>query len=218
MDAAGEVLSEDCTGAIFAKRVLPGSKSRLCVCPINSSALIEQTCAAIGARVEFCRAGQPATVEAVKRLDADYAYEESGKYYFCREALWCDGLLAGLKMLDLLTREERTLAATAAEFQRFYQVKRTIHCDDSAKARLMARVRERWERELLEGRERDLTIDGLKRSYADHAWLLVRASGTEPLIRVYADAPAPDRAAGLVASGEALLRAAAKDVGATLAT
>lgn len=216
VDAAGQVLSEDCTGAIFAQRVLPGSKNHLCVCPINSSALIEQTCAAIGARVEFCRAGQPATVEAVKRLDADYAYEESGKYYFCREALWCDGLLAGLKMLDLLARENRTLAEVASEFPRFYQVKQTIHCDDSAKARIMARVRERWEKELLEGRARDLTIDGLKRSYADHAWLLVRASGTEPLIRVYADAPSAERAQSLVRDGEALLRASAKDVGAVL--
>ena len=41
----------------------------------------------------------------------------------------------------------------------------------------------------------DVVVDGLKRVYRDHSWLLFRKSGTEPLIRVYSDAPSAERAA-----------------------
>jgi phosphomannomutase len=37
-----------------------------------------------------------------------------------------------------------------------------------------------------------VTVDGFKRVYSDNSWLLFRKSGTEPLIRVYSDAPTRD--------------------------
>src|SRR6185503_7223220 len=49
------------------------------------------------------------------------------------------------------------------------------------------------------GRARDITVDGFKRIYDDHSWLLFRKSGTEPLIRVYSDAPTKERAEELAA-------------------
>jgi len=54
---------------------------------------------------------------------------------------------------------------------------------------------------------RDITVDGFKRVYEDNSWLLFRKSGTEPLIRVYSDAPTKERAEELAAKGEALLQA-----------
>ncbi|MCS6951064.1 MAG: hypothetical protein NZ520_11445, partial [bacterium] len=38
------------------------------------------------------------------------------------------------------------------------------------------------------------------------AWLLLRASGTEPVVRVYAEAASPEWVQGLLAAGEALVR------------
>jgi len=58
---------------------------------------------------------------------------------------------------------------------------------------------------MTEGRSRDVTVDGFKRVYDDNSWLLFRKSGTEPLIRVYSDAPTKERAEELAAKGEALL-------------
>lgn len=77
----------------------------------------------------------------------------------------------------------------------------------------MERVRELWLKDpiLLAKRTKDTTIDGLKRSYEDNSWLIIRASGTEPLIRVYADAPSLARAEELVRDGEAVVQQALKD-------
>ena len=203
IDDTGRVLSEDLAGALFAGTQLkPGS---VCVTPINSSNLIEETCERIGARLEFCRAGQPATVEKILELKAAYAYEESGKYFFVKDAAWCDGVLATVKMLDLLTAAGKSLSVLAGEIPAYAQVKEMVACPDSAKATAMERIRAIWEKEGLDGRLRDLTIDGLKRTYSDRAWLLIRKSGTEPVIRVYSDAKSEGRARELVDWGKTVV-------------
>jgi phosphomannomutase len=46
------------------------------------------------------------------------------------------------------------------------------------------------------------TIDGYKYFLADGSWLLVRASGTEPLIRLYTEARSPEEAQAILAAGK----------------
>jgi phosphomannomutase/phosphoglucomutase len=204
IDEQGAPISEDTVGGLFARAELrPGE---LCVVPVNSSGLIETVCRQIGARLEYCRIGQPLTIQALKQLGGVYAYEESGKYYFARRQMWCDGLLSAAKFLDLMARSDKSASALAAELPRFHQVKQAVRLPAGRKEEILNRVRERWERELTERRARDVTIDGLKRLYDDQAWLLVRPSGTEELIRVYADAPSEERARALVEAGVQLVR------------
>jgi phosphomannomutase len=85
-------------------------------------------------------------------------------------------------------------------------VKRNVTVDDAFKPRAMAEVARLLQTRLADGRVHDVTLDGFKRVYADDAWLLFRASGTEPIVRVYTDAPTADRARGLADAGEALLK------------
>jgi len=203
IDADGIPVSEDTMGAVFAKSELrPGD---VCVVPINSSGLIEQVCRDVGARLEYCAVGQPPTLEAIKRLDAAYSYEESGKYYFPRRFLWSDGLYTAGRLIELLAKTGRSVAELAAEFPRFHQVKKNVSVADDRKDQAMIRAIQRLKLALTEGRTRDITVDGFKRVYDDHSWLLFRKSGTEPLIRVYSDAATKERAEELAAKGERLL-------------
>ncbi|MDQ7779054.1 MAG: hypothetical protein RDV41_05025 [Planctomycetota bacterium] len=213
IDANGQVLSEDLVGAIFAEEELAPLRDRKCVTPINSSGLIDLVCAKLNATLEYCPPGQPATVEAIKRVGAAYSYEESGKYYFCRQVLWCDGLLAALKMLEIMARKKLPLSELGAHLPKFYQVKRLVRCEDSKKEAVMARTAEIWKKEGTEGRVKDVTVDGLKRVYKDSSWLLLRKSGTEPLIRVFSDSMSPGRSESLVALGEEIVRRAIKQAG-----
>ena len=48
------------------------------------------------------------------------------------------------------------------------------------------------------------TSDGIKYYLADGSWLLIRPSGTEPVLRVYAEAPNDARVAALLKFGEAI--------------
>jgi phosphomannomutase/phosphoglucomutase len=204
IDADGIPVSEDTAGAIFAKSELkPGD---VCVVPINSSGLIEQVCRDVGARLEYCAVGQPPTMEAIKALSAVYSYEESGKYYFPRRFLWSDGLYTAGRLLELMAKTGRSVAELAGEFPKFHQVKKNVAVAEDRKEQAMTRATQRLEKALTEGRARDVTVDGFKRVYDDHSWLLFRKSGTEALIRVYSDAPSKERAEELAARGEALLQ------------
>jgi phosphomannomutase/phosphoglucomutase len=204
IDADGIPVSEDTAGAIFAKSELkPGD---VCVVPINSSGLIEQVCRDVGARLEYCAVGQPPTMEAIKALKAVYSYEESGKYYFPRRFLWSDGLYTAGRLLELMAKTGRSVAELAGEFPKFHQVKKNVAVAEDRKEQAMTRATQRLEKALTEGRARDVTVDGFKRVYDDHSWLLFRKSGTEALIRVYSDAPSKERAEELAARGEALLQ------------
>jgi len=204
IDADGLPVSEDTAGAVFAKRVLKAGD--VCVVPINSSGLIEQVCRQVGARLEYCAVGQPEEVQAIKDLGAAFSYEESGKYYFPRQFLWPDGLYSAGRFLEVMAREGKTAAELAAEFPRYHQVKRNVPVEDGDKSKAMQSVAQRLASRLTEGRVRDVTVDGFKRVYEDHSWLLFRKSGTEPLIRVYSDAPTLERAEELAARGETLLK------------
>jgi phosphomannomutase/phosphoglucomutase len=204
IDADGIPVSEDTVGAVFAKSLLkPGDT---CVVPINSSGLIEQVCRDAGARLEYCAVGQPPTLEAIKKLGAAYSYEESGKYYFPRTFLWPDGVYSAGRMLELMAKSGRTLAELAAEFPKYHQVKRNVSVEAELQEQTMRRAAQRLEKALVDGRTRDVTVDGFKRVYSDHSWLLFRKSGTEPLIRVYSDAPTLERAEELAQKGEELLQ------------
>jgi phosphomannomutase len=52
------------------------------------------------------------------------------------------------------------------------------------------------------------TNDGFKFFTADGSWMLIRFSGTEPLVRVYTEAVTPEIRDAMVNAGEALVRAA----------
>ncbi|HYL79309.1 MAG TPA: hypothetical protein VEU07_00770 [Candidatus Acidoferrum sp.] len=56
-------------------------------------------------------------------------------------------------------------------------------------------------------------LDGLKMLLEDGSWLLLRPSGTEPVVRLYAEASTEEQLASLVAEGEALIRGTASPQG-----
>lgn len=204
IDRDGNPLSEDTAGAVFARSLL--SPGDVCVVPVNSSGLIERVCREIGARLEYCEVGQPPTIQAIRDLDAAFSYKESGKYWFARQFLWSDGLYSTARLLEIMARTGRTAAELAAEFPRFYQSKRNVPIDSGKELDPMPAVESLLKTALTEGRLRDVTVDGFKRVYGDDSWLLFRKSGTEPLVRIYSDAPSRERAESLAAAGEALLR------------
>jgi len=201
IDEKGKGVSEDVAGVIFADSIfLPGFDD-VFVTPANSSGIVEWFSRERNITMEYCRIGQPATVEAIKKLDAKYSYEESGKYYFASEVNWCDGPLAVLKMLEIMYDAGKSLSEIVARYPAVHQVKHTQPLPPDFKDRIINAISERALEELGEGTAKVLDIDGYKMIYPDFAWLLLRPSGTEPILRVYSDSQSAERAEGLVEKG-----------------
>jgi phosphomannomutase len=115
--------------------------------------------------------------------------EESGGFSTAEHMPEKDGLLAGLLAAEMVAAEKKPLSALVREFYRRVGGRRES-------GRLDVRVG--GPRRLLEhGRtvrsfgswkvERAITLDGVKWLFGGGAWMALRASGTEPLVRLYAE-------------------------------
>src|SRR6202142_3933716 len=153
---------------------------------------------------------------------AMYGGEESGGYGFGMHLPERDGIYADLLLLDLFLRERaagRWPVSRAIEHLHeiagpsFYQ-RVDIHVDRSVyasvKARLLVELIAKAPAQLagqaVTNTVRLSTGDGFKFFIADGSWLLVRFSGTEPLVRVYTEATSQAASDACLAAGEALVR------------
>ena len=150
--------------------------------------------------------------------------EESGGYGFGMHLPERDGVYADLMLLDLFLRERAAGRRTASEalahfhelagpsFYRRIDVHVARDAYPALKDRLLVELRERGPRELdghaVTRTDPLSTGDGFKFFTADGSWLLVRFSGTEPLVRVYTEAATPDQRDAYVKAGERLVREA----------
>lgn len=148
--------------------------------------------------------------------------EESGGFGFGMHLPERDGIYADLMLLDLFLREREAgrwpVSEAVARFHElagpsFYR-RIDVHFDrpsyDAVKQRILVGLREAppamLAGESIARTQVLSTNDGLKWFLADGSWLLVRASGTEPLVRVYTEATTPGLRDELVVTGEQLVR------------
>ena len=148
--------------------------------------------------------------------------EESGGYGFGMHLPERDGIYADLLLLDLFLKEMARgnwpVSKAVAQFHEmagpsFYR-RIDVHVDRAVYADTKRRLLEG----LVASPPRDAagapvvrtqalsTNDGFKFFVDDGSWLLIRTSGTEPLVRVYTEATSPEARDALVAAGEQLVR------------
>jgi phosphomannomutase len=148
--------------------------------------------------------------------------EESGGYGFGMHLPERDGIYADLLLLDLFVRERAAGRKTVSEAvthlheiagPSFY-LRSDVHTDRAAypalKARLLVELGEHSPK-ALGGQPVVRTIaldtgDGFKFWTDDGSWLLVRFSGTEPLVRVYAEASSAELRDALLAEGDHMVK------------
>jgi phosphomannomutase len=150
--------------------------------------------------------------------------EESGGFGFGMHLPERDGVYADLLLLDLFLRERAAgrwpVSRAIAHFHEiagpsFYR-RVDIHFERAAyaatKQRLLVDLRGHAPTELAGQSVARImpldTGDGFKFWVADGSWLLVRASGTEPLVRIYTEATSEDTREQLLVAGERLVRGA----------
>ena len=128
--------------------------------------------------------------------DALLAGEESGGYAFRGNVPERDGILSGLMLLDMMVKTDMGVADLLAELEDkvgpHHYDRLDLHFDESQRAAILTRL-QRGAPASLGGKrvERVDTIDGFRYLLSGGYWTLVRFSGTEPLLRIYAEAESP---------------------------
>ncbi|MFB6103376.1 MAG: phosphomannomutase [Haloplanus sp.] len=192
VDGDGEVVHEDTVLAILAERYVRASDAAdpVVVTTPNASGRIDDRVTAAGGRVERVRLG--ALHEGVAHVQAAEGTvvfaAEPWKHLHPAFGGWTDGVVSAAVFARLVAAEGLAdLREPVAE--RPYR-KVSVPCPDEAKTAVMARL----ERALPETFP-DASVDtahGVRLDRPDGSWLLVRPSGTEPYIRLYAESESVD--------------------------
>ncbi len=165
---------------------------------VATSSLVDRVAERFGVPVQTTGVGFKHIAPAMVASRAIIGGEESGGYAFGDHLPERDGILAGLRVLDLLVKAgkplSRLLADLRAEFgPSFYR---------RADLPFAADLHDRARRAIREVRPDQVagvvvtgvrTDDGLRLDLADGSWLLLRLSGTEPIARVAAEALSEER-------------------------
>ena len=138
--------------------------------------------------------------------------EESGGIGFPGHIPERDGIAAGLLLLELLATERRSinqlLSQLEKQFGRHRYGRIDAHFPLEKRAELMERLKQNPPAKLLRSPVAEVkTFDGVKFVAQNGDWLMLRASGTEPILRIYAEAQTEADVQRLLRLGVRLTRA-----------
>ena len=198
----GEEVTSHLVMALLVRHLHVGCGLRGSIVKTNaSSAMLDKMGAAYGLPVETLPIGFKHVAPRILETDVLMGGEESGGIALMGHICERDGIYAGLVLLEMLVQRGKPLSALVQElFDEFGT--HAYHRIDFRTARRDAaldllRTSGGLEHIAGDAVQRVDTLDGFKHFTRD-GWLLVRASGTEPVLRVYAEASTKERAVAYV--------------------
>ncbi|MFC1568585.1 phosphoglucomutase/phosphomannomutase family protein, partial [Candidatus Margulisiibacteriota bacterium] len=176
----------------------------------NLSNMIDKLCAKHERKLYVTPIGFKHVADLMMKEDILLGGEESGGMGIKGFIPERDGVLAGLMLLELMAYEKKTLAQILDDLMKehgyFYYDRADLHTEKAKEIveKLKKEAPKKFARKKVTKVE---TLDGLKLNFKDQGWILFRASGTEPLLRVYVEGRSEDEVKQILGAGESLLAA-----------
>ncbi|MGY1701648.1 phosphomannomutase/phosphoglucomutase [Geodermatophilus sp. SYSU D00766] len=187
VDERGEPVSPSAVTALVAVRELAKGRGTTVIHNLITSRAVPEIVREHGGQPVRTRVGHSFIKAEMARTDAVFGGEHSAHYYF-RDFWRADtGMLAAMHVLAALGEQSRPLSELTAAYSRYAASGEINSTVDDAAGRTAA-VREAFE---ADGATFD-ELDGLTVDLPDGSWFNLRASNTEPLLRLNVEAP--DRA------------------------
>jgi phosphomannomutase/phosphoglucomutase len=196
VDATGQYLPGERTLTLLADEAVRRHPKGVVVTPVSASQSVEDAVRALGGELVYTRVGSPVVTHEMLARKAVFGGEENGGLIFPEFQLARDGAMTAAKLLELLALRGQSLAEAVATLPTYHLIKEKVACPVGQRDEVFARIT----KESVGRGERTVTLDGLKVLLND-GWILLRPSGTEPLIRVFAEAKTQARAKALAADG-----------------
>lgn len=178
VDETGAVQSGDRSLALIEDEILKKNAGARVVTPVNSSMAISEIARKRHGQLIQTKVGSIYVARTMISAKAILGGEENGGIFYAPHQAVRDGTMATVLILNAVTENKMKLSELMARLPRFYMAKEKMHCRDSMKERAIARLKKKL------GRLVTSNIDGVKVELEGRGWFLVRASGTEPLIRM----------------------------------
>jgi len=199
---------------LLERKKWPGEVARA----FNTTRMLDRIAAKHGRKLNECPIGFKYIADLMMEREILIGGEESGSIGYSRFLPERDGLLNSLLLANVMAEEGKPLAQLVADLQREYGPhfygRHDLHIPEDVKQRAILRARSAGTKRL--GSYSVLKKEGLDgiKFFLDaptngndaEAWVLFRASGTEPLLRVYAEAASPELVNEILASAETFVK------------
>ncbi|MGE5553226.1 MAG: phosphoglucomutase/phosphomannomutase family protein [Betaproteobacteria bacterium] len=192
----------------LVRKGVPGGVART----VATTHLLDRLAARYGRTVKETPVGFKYICQAMREEPICIGGEESGGLSIGGHLPEKDGILACLLVAELRATAGRPLKELLAELMRevgpAYSRRIDLRCGEGEKRAIMGGLQEAFPAEV--GGTPVTAVDrkdGVKLILADQSWILVRASGTEPLLRVYVEAESPEALERRIDDAQAMLRA-----------
>lgn len=213
IDASGRFISSHMVFALLLKHLVEvrGWTGDV-VKTVSTTSMIDMLCDRYGRKLYVVPVGFKYIADLMLAEDIMVGGEESGGTGIKNHIPERDGLLIGLLLIEIMATNGKTLGELVDGLmdelgRKFVYLREDTELTQSHKEALLASIPE-LKPEKIAGREvvGVETIDGLKFHLSDGSWLMLRVSGTEAVVRVYAEASGEEEVKQLVNSGLELIR------------
>jgi len=201
VDEKGRFLPTSKTAIIMMEDIFQKTESPRIVYDVGSSLAIREFIEKKGGVGIESKTGHTFFIEKMINEGMDFGCERSSHLYFSETNGFDDGIFATLKMAEILSNSNKTLSQLADQIPDYPYKQENFRCEDKIKFEVVDRLKNRFSNLNYKVN----TIDGIK-AYDKDGWVLIRASNTEPLIRIIAEARSEDKLKEIFDLGAKLLK------------
>lgn len=172
VDEKGNIIDGDKILAILAKNWLVNKRlaNEYIVGTVMSNLGLERYLANLNLKLIRTPVGDKHVAQKMKELNANLGGEQSGHIILSNYACTGDGIISALQVLNCMVQEQKTISSLISDFAFVPQILKNVNIANNVKP--------------LENIEIQNFIENSKQKLGNKGRLLIRASGTEPLIRV----------------------------------
>src|SRR6185436_18091241 len=194
MDGRGKYLTTHELICLLLRHLIVNRQGRgRVVKALTTTSMLDKICAAHGLEMVETGVGFKYICAEMLKGDVLLGAEESGGIGFPGHIPERDGIAAGLLLLELLATEKKSINALIAKLEKEFGPHRYDRIDThfplEKRGALMEFLKQNPPGKLLRSPLADVkSYDGVKFVAQDSSWLMLRGSGTEPILRIYAEA------------------------------
>jgi len=184
-DNNGDILTGDKSALILTQHILKKNPNSLVVTCLNSGSNIEVLAEKFNSKVIRTKVGSVEVSRKMVPTNALIGFEENGGFMYGKHNQVRDGCMTLALMLDMLASTEKSLSEEIASLLPSFTTKDKVSCPSEKIQKLISSLKTEF--------PNSDTSDGIKINFDPKNWVMVRPSGTEPIVRIYAEAESQDK-------------------------